>query len=102
MSRRVMLTVALSLLSAGSVLAAETPLVATLSKPIDKQKPVLASMIWRCEATTCTSASPSQGSPSAACRAVAKRFGQVVSFTSSKGDFSQDQLAQCNRGLDEK
>lgn len=101
MSRRVMFTVALTLLSAGSVLA-ETPLVATLAKPTEKQKPVLASMIWRCEASTCTSASPSQGSPSAACRAVAKRFGQVVSFTSTKGEFSADQLAQCNRGLDEK
>lgn len=101
MSRRVMVTVALSLLSA-SAFAAEVPLVAALSKSIDKQKPVLASMIWRCEATTCTSASPSQGSPSAACRAVAKRFGPVVSFTSSKGEFSQEQLTQCNRGLDGK
>lgn len=100
MSRRVIVTVALTLF-AGSVLA-ETPLVAKLSKSVEKQKPVLASMIWRCEESTCTSASPSQGSPSAACRAVAKRFGQVVSFTSSKGEFSQDQLAQCNRGLEAK
>lgn len=102
MSRRIIVTIALTLLSAGSAVAAETTLVATLSKSVDKQKPVLASMIWRCEATTCTSASTAQGSPSAACRAVAKRFGQVVSFTTSKGEFSQDQLAQCNRGLEAK
>jgi hypothetical protein len=96
-----LVTVALSLLSATAFAKGE-PLVATLSKPVEKQKPVLASMIWRCEGTTCTSASPQQGSPSAACRAVAKRFGPVVSFTSAKGEFTQEQLAQCNRGLEQK
>lgn len=101
MSRRLTVTVALTLLSAGSAFAA-TPLVATLAAQTEKQKPILASIIWECEGTTCTSAPGQKGSPSIACRAVAKRFGQVVAFTSKKGDFTQEQLAQCNKGIESK
>ena len=98
-SRRLIVTAALALLSTGSVLA-DTPLVATLANSIEKQqKPVLASIIWRCEGNTCTSASPSQGSLSSACHAIARRFGEVVSFSTAKGEFGQEELAKCNKGV---
>lgn len=98
MSRRLIVTVALTLWSAGSAFA-EAPMVATLSTTTAKQKPVLASIIWQCEATTCTSVSTTKSSASSACRAVARRFGQVVAFTGNKGEFDQEQLAQCNKGI---
>jgi hypothetical protein len=97
-SRRLIVSAALTLLSAGSAFAA-TPLVATLATATEKDKPILASIIWECEGTTCTSAPGQKGSPSTACRAIAKRFGKVVAFTSKKGEFDEAQLAQCNKGV---
>jgi len=99
MSRGVIVTVALTMLSAGNVLAG-TPMVATLASSVEEQKPVLASTVWRCAGTTCTSASAPQGSASSSCRAIARRFGQVVSFTSSKAELSAEQLTECNKGVE--
>lgn len=95
MSRKLFAAVAFVALSAGSAFAA-TPLTATLAAPATKAKPVLASTIWHCEATTCTSASTVTVSDSTACRAVAKAFGTVTAFASSRGAFDEAQLAKCN------
>ena len=99
MSRGLNISVAMILLSAGSALAG-TPMAATLARSVEKQEPLLSSMIWHCEGTTCTSISAPQGGANNACRAIARRFGQVVSFTSSKGELSAEQLAECNKGIE--
>ena len=98
MSRRLIVTAALALSSIGTALAA-TPTVATLSSPTAKQRPILSSIIWHCEATTCTSASALTSAASTACRDIAKKFGVVTSFRSGDSDFSQEQLAKCNEGI---
>lgn len=100
MSRRLIATVAITLLSAGSALA-EVPMVATLANPVAKeQKEVIDSVVWQCEGTTCTTRSSTSSLVSAsACRAIAKHYGRVVEFTGDAGALGSDQLAKCNRGL---
>jgi hypothetical protein len=95
MSRKFVALVALATLSATSAMAA-TPLTATLAVPATVAKPVLASVIWHCEATTCTSASTVNVSDATACRAVAKSLGQVTAFTSARGAFDETKLGKCN------
>lgn len=97
MSRKLFVAAAFLAMSASSAFAA-TPLSATLAEPATKAKPVLASVIWRCEATTCTSASTVNVSDATACRAIAKEFGKVTAFTSGRGAFDEAKLAKCNGG----
>lgn len=95
MSRLFVAALGLVAISTTSAMAA-TPLTATLAAPAAKQKPVLASIIWRCEGTTCVSASTVNVSDSSACRAVAKSLGKVTAFTSARGAFDEAKLAKCN------
>jgi hypothetical protein len=100
-SRPLIVTGALTLFYVGTAFGAG-PMIATLATPTEKEKEVLASIIWNCEGTTCTSVSTGQGYPSSACREIAKRFGQVVAFKTKNGDFDQSKLAQCNKGIESK
>ena len=101
MSRPVTLVIGL-VLSATGIASAATPMVATLSTPTKKESPVLASIVWHCEGTTCTSASALSNGPKSACHEIAKHLGSVVAFHSEGGDFSEEQLAKCNEGVKAK
>jgi hypothetical protein len=95
MSRKFIAALAFVALSAGSAFA-QTPFTATLAAPATKQKPVLASIVWRCEATSCVSASTLTVSDGTACRAIARSFGTVTAFSSEHGQFDDAKLAKCN------
>jgi hypothetical protein len=77
-------------------------MVATLSKPTLPQKQILGSTIWRCTETTCTSTSSAGTGATQACRAVAKRFGQITAFNSDGESFDGEKLAKCNEGIEAK
>jgi hypothetical protein len=96
-SRRLVIAVVMGMCAASSALA-DAPMVATLAKATLPQKQILGSTIWRCAETTCTSTSAAGTTGLQACRAVAKRFGQIVSFISDDGELDQEKLTKCNEG----
>lgn len=90
------LFVALIALGAGSN-AMAGGLVATLASPTLKQEQVLDGTIWRCADTTCRSVSAPKDTGVLACKDIAKKFGQVVSFTTDDKALDEEGLAKCNQ-----
>lgn len=69
---------------------------ATLAAPLAAaRQEVLGGALWRCEGANCR-AGAETSSPSSACARVAREFGQVTSFVTTRGEFSAEQLARCN------
>jgi hypothetical protein len=69
---------------------------ATLSAPLAAPRAaVLGSALWRCDGADCR-AGAEDSAPANSCARVVREFGAVASFTSSRGEFSAEQLARCN------
>jgi hypothetical protein len=96
MSHRILATAALSILAFGSAFA-DSSMTATLASPTIKQDQILGGMAWRCAETTCRSASKTGDTGLAACRNIAKKFGQVAAFVSDSKEFDASQLESCNQ-----
>jgi hypothetical protein len=64
---------------------------ATLVNPAKERTFVAGSVAWRCDGTSCASATPDWG-PKALCRALAKSAGPVASFEG----LDAAQLQACN------
>jgi hypothetical protein len=69
---------------------------ATLSAPVDApRQEVLGTALWKCDGDACRSGSD-DSSPVNACTRVAREFGAVASFATSKGELTPEQLEKCN------
>jgi hypothetical protein len=80
-------------LSSAAAFADAQHLHATLVNPPKEQSFLLDSVAWRCDGTSCVSASPLQDAgPRGQCRALAKKVGPVASFE----DFDSAKLQACN------
>lgn len=77
---------------------AASGLVATLASPTLKQEQIMDGIMWRCIDTTCRSVSiPSNNVGVQACKGIAKKFGQVVSFMTGDKPLDEESLATCNQ-----
>jgi len=72
-------------------------LVATLASPTLKQEQILDGTIWRCVETTCRSVSQPKDTGVLACKDIAKKFGQIVSFMTDDKALDDESLARCNQ-----
>lgn len=69
---------------------------ATLAAPLEAPRAaVLGSALWRCDGADCR-AGAEDSAPASSCARVAREFGAVASFTSSRGEFTAEQLTRCN------
>ncbi len=69
---------------------------ATLAAPLAApREAVLGSALWRCEGVNCRAGSE-DSAPASSCARVAREFGALASFTSTRGEFTAEQLARCN------
>ena len=69
---------------------------AVLAAPLDAPKrEAVDGVLWRCSGDTCVA--PRDGSrPLTVCARLARRLGQVVSFSTPSGTLAGDDLARCN------
>ncbi len=96
MFNRMLATASLSVLAAGAALADNTQ-VATLASPTIKQEQILDGALWKCVDTVCRSTSQPREIGIAACRGVAKRFGQIAAYTYGDKTLNTEQLVTCNQ-----
>ena len=77
---------------------AATPSQAVLAAPLAAPKSeIISGAVWTCAGNTCSAAV--QGSrPVLQCARVAKTFGPVARYVTSKGELSAEDLARCNAG----
>jgi hypothetical protein len=87
-------------LLAGAAQAAPATVTATLAKAVASETTyVAAGAVWRCADTTCrvTSVGESPNSVTA-CRALAKKFGELTQFGTADEPMKPERLALCNGG----
>ena len=78
------------------VRAAETYYTAKLAAPVDgEQRAVLGDTMWTCAGDSCT-APRDTSRPKITCERLVKKFGEVSSFATPKGELSGKKLAGCN------
>lgn len=68
---------------------------ATLAAPASETAKVVNGVNWTCNGTECTGRVDG-AAPINTCARVVKAFGQVIKFTTPKGEFDADKLARCN------
>ncbi|WP_333586924.1 CC_3452 family protein [Phenylobacterium sp.] len=90
--------VALSLAGhAAAQMPAQTTVVAKLQQPTEWAQLVAGGAVFICEGVDCVANSPgSQTYAAPTCKALAKKFGPVVSFTRANRSFDESRLAACN------
>jgi hypothetical protein len=97
MIRKAIILTALVTLVSASAYARSGPLQATIAQAPKEKSMIAGSIIWKCEATSCVSASDTSSTSAAnACRSLAIALGEVTSFTATKGAFDEAQLKKCN------
>jgi hypothetical protein len=80
---------------ADQVPSAEAKLATPVSEP---KKVTIDSRIWRCEGDTCKGAEQGITQPAKReCAKVAKVLGPLVGYKDGKKDFSEADLAACNK-----
>lgn len=84
-------------ITAAPVHAADTYYTAKLAAPVDgEQRAVLGDTLWTCAGDSCT-APRDTSRPQITCERLAKKFGEVTTFTTPKGALEADKLASCNK-----
>lgn len=86
------LSLTLSPAQAGAVTKYSAKLSAPISAPARK---VVNGVVWNCTGDSCNGAIDG-ARPLNTCVQVVKAFGKLSTFTTPKGDFTADQLQQCN------
>lgn len=77
--------------------AADAYYTAKLAAPVaSEQRAVLGDTLWTCTGDSC-SAPRDTSRPQVTCERLAKKFGEVTSFTTPKGALEADKLASCNK-----
>jgi len=95
--KAIILSALLTLVSASAYAAKSGPMQATLAEAAKEKSFIAGSVIWKCDATACTTASDTSSTSAAnACRSLALASGTVASFTAAKGAFDEAQIKKCN------
>lgn len=68
---------------------------ATLTDAASAKNQVLGGVAWTCEGTTCVAAK-GNARPLRMCRSIARKFGEVSSFTANGEAIAPEELAKCN------
>lgn len=68
---------------------------AELAQPASKDRHISNGVAWRCEGTSCR-AGKGNSRPLRMCRGLARKYGEVTSFTTKGEQLSEDKLAKCN------
>lgn len=68
---------------------------ATLAAPADARREVLGGVAWNCEGNTCV-ADKGDARPLRICRSLARKHGEVASFTANGEELPAEELAKCN------
>lgn len=68
---------------------------ASLSQPAEDSRVVAGGVAWLCEGTTCI-ANKGTSRPVRVCRGLARKIGEITSFSTKGESLAQDQLAECN------
>ena len=68
---------------------------AELVEPADETRAVARGVAWKCAGTTCR-AGKGTSRPINICRGLARKFGEVKSFTARGKVLAEDKLAKCN------
>ncbi len=68
---------------------------AELVAPAKDDRLVASGVAWKCQGTTCHAAKGTSR-PLRICRGLARKFGEVSSFTSKGEALAEDRLAKCN------
>lgn len=85
--------------SAAAPAFAADPVIAKLAQPVAASTKLIAGeAVFYCSGETCVASAPTSLTfSSSTCKAIAAKFGQVVSYTAEK-PMDQARLATCNAG----
>ncbi|TRD11698.1 hypothetical protein FGU71_07335 [Erythrobacter insulae] len=68
---------------------------ASLAQSTDEDRAVAGGVAWACKDTECV-ANKGTSRPVNVCRGLARKFGEITSFTAKGKELSDDKLAKCN------
>ena len=95
-------TLSVTALLAAAPALAGTLFTASLSEPVAERTTFVANRaVWTCEADTCTAELDRRSPTVRSCKKVAEEIGTLASFTSERGELSEEDLAKCNEAADD-
>jgi hypothetical protein len=90
--RSFLIAVSMIAISSVAASAASKPVVATLAAAAKEKSFVAGNVVWRCDGTSCATASVVNDGPKSLCRDLARKVGEVATFEG----LDAEQLTKCN------